>query len=196
MAGGPLLVIAHSAGGLYSLYAASHTSYPINRIITVGTPYLGLAFLKPLEEQNIPIDLFLKYFYLKNLLGLKPDVVPRFIQSLQLKHPVRVDAFAGRQSMGIDFWDWRTLSEALVPLQLLNNESSDGVVTVQSALGIGFFQGKVANLDAHVHTQVIGMEHWEFVLNAELARVFGVQNVGDLRNAQEWAYYNILKQAQ
>jgi pimeloyl-ACP methyl ester carboxylesterase len=195
-AGQPVVLLAHSAGGLYSLYAAANSDLPIEHIITIGTPFRGLKLLQAIDDQGIPFDELVAPFCLKNLLGLKEVPVRNFIANLQLKHPVRLDVFAGYQGTSIAFWDWRVLSPPLVPFQALIGEPSDGIVSVKSALDVtDLMKRNVNNLSVQVHQQTIDLEHWEVVIDAELTRLYGIQNTGSLRQAQLQTYSDILHQS-
>lgn len=195
--GQPITLLAHSAGGLYSLFAAANSDLPINHIIAVSTPFRGLRVIQALEDQGIPFDELAAPFCLKNLSGLKEAPVRKFITGLQLKHPVRLDVFAGYQTTGVAFWDWRILSPPLVPFQALIREPSDGIVSVQSSLNVNDLKFKnPANLDVHVHSQTLPLEHWELIIDAELTRLYGIQNIRSLRQAQLHTYSLILEQAE
>lgn len=191
----PILLIAHSAGGLYSLYAAAKSDFPIHHIITVSTPFAGLKLLENLEHLQVPVDQLAPPFCLENLLGLKEEAVVGYLKDLTFRRPLRIDVFAGYQKPSLATWDWRNLSSPLLPFQALILEKSDGIVSVQSSLAATPLLGRKANLNLQIHQEPIGLEHWEFNLDADFSVAFGVLNLSGLRNAQEWAYYKMLKKA-
>jgi len=194
--GQPVVLLAHSAGGLYSLYAAANSDLPISQIITVSTPFRGLEVLTAVENQGIPIETLSAPFCLGNLMGLKEVPVQKFLSGLQFKHPLRMDVFGGYQGTGLEFWDWRILSSPLVPFQALINKPSDGIVSVDSSLNpSGLIARNQGLLDLQVHKQVLNLEHWEVVLDASLTRLYGVQNTGSLRRTQLQTYSSILQQS-
>jgi pimeloyl-ACP methyl ester carboxylesterase len=197
--GKPITLLAHSAGGLYSLYAAAYSDLPINQVITVSTPFRGMRLFAAIEEQGIPIETLTAPFCLKNLMGLREAAVQNFLSSLQFKHPLRLDVFGGYQPTGLAFWDWRVLSTPLVPFQALIKEPSDGIVTVDSALNpVGLASLVTRNrstLNLQIHKEVLNLEHWEVILDAELTRLYGILNVGSLREAQKKIYTYILQQS-
>lgn len=195
MGADPVILIAHSAGGLYSIFAASHSDFPITRIITMSTPFQGLRFLQTLEDHNVDVDTLVSPFCLENLLGLKQTHVEAFLKEIRFKRPLRIDVFAGYQQASVAFWDYHNLSEALVPFQALNGEASDGIVTVRSSLAATPLKAANPNLNLQIHQQPIALEHWEMILDADFSRALGVLNISSLVNAQKRAYYDILKQS-
>jgi pimeloyl-ACP methyl ester carboxylesterase len=195
MGNDPLLLIGHSAGGLYALHAAARSDFPIKHIITVSTPFLGLTFLQNLNDHHIPIDSIIEPFCLRNLIGLEEVPVRQYLQSLQFRQPLRLDVFTGYQNVSVEFWNWRHLSTPLVAIDALIGEKSDGIVSVQSGLGAVSVLGKTPNLNIQTHSDPIGLEHWEFSLDPKISLVFGVLNLSSLGDAQQRAYHDILVQA-
>lgn len=195
MAGQSLLLIAHSAGGLYSVYAAAHSNHPIDHIITVATPFQGLKFLETLDRNHIPVEDIVTPICLENLLGLREKAVVDFLGNIRFHRPLRLDVWAGYQKASPVTWNWRFLSAPILPIHALTTEKSDGVVTVKSALAATPLLGRKANLNLQIHHEPIGLEHWEFNLDADFAIAYGVLNISSLRNAQEWAYYKLLKES-
>ncbi|MGZ5278401.1 MAG: esterase/lipase family protein, partial [Pseudobdellovibrionaceae bacterium] len=194
--GQPVVLLAHSAGGLYSLYAAANSDLPISQIITISTPFRGLELLTEIENQGIPIETLSAPFCFGNLMGLKEIPVQKFLSGLQFKQPIRMDVFAGYQTTGLAFWDWRILSTPLVPFQALINEPSDGIVSLNSSLNpSGLIARNQGLLDLQVHRQPLNLEHWEVILDANISRLYGVQNIGSLRRAQQEAYASVLQQS-
>lgn len=189
----PIVLLSHSAGGLYSLYAAANSSLPISQIITMSTPFKGLKLLQAVEEKGVPIATLAAPFCLDNLLGLKTKPVVDFLQSLNLSKPLRLDVFAGYQTTSLMTWDWHYLSAPLVPFQALIQESSDGIVNVQSALNPeDLLRRNQGVVDIHVHPERLNLEHWEMILDAELTHLYGVLNADSLRSAQAKIYSDVL----
>ncbi|MEZ0390968.1 MAG: alpha/beta fold hydrolase [Pseudobdellovibrionaceae bacterium] len=191
---GPILLIGHSAGGLYSLYAAARSDLEINQIITISTPFAGLEFLDTLERNHIPVSKLAAPFSLGNLLQLRNEKVQAFLSDLKFQKPIRVDVFAGYQGASIFTWDWKNLSQPMLPFQALTQADSDGIVSVRSSLAAGALKAKRL-LNLQIHPEPIELEHWEFNLDAKLMLAFGVVNIPSLQTAQKWAYYNLLKQS-
>lgn len=193
---GPIVLLSHSAGGLYALYAAANSNLPIDHIITMSTPFKGLRLLSSLEEKGIPISALAAPFCLDNLMGLKTGAVIKFLSNLTLKRPLRLDAFAGYQTTGIFTWDWRYLSSPLIPFQAVIQESSDGIVNVQSALNAeDLLTRNQGVVDIHIHPERLPIEHWEMILDAGLTKLYGVLNSNSLRQAQLKIYSDVLTKA-
>ncbi len=192
----PVVLLGHSAGGLYAMYASAHTTLPINHIIAFNTPFRGLKFLTELERKGIPIEELAAPFCLSNLIQLEETPVQNFIKGLQFNRKVRMDVFASYQTTSLALWDYRYLSSPLLPFQALMNEPSDGIVTLKSALNPSDLQAKNNGLlDIQVHTKPFALEHWEAAVDPDLTRLYGVLNVGSLSQAQFETYFSIMEQS-
>lgn len=188
-----LILIAHSAGGLYSLYAAAHSDLPISRLITLSTPYHGLSFLDNLAQAHIPVESLVTPFALQNLLGLMETQVQNFLSQLKLRRPLRLDVFAGYQPASVWTWSYHALSPPLAVFQALIQEPSDGIVSVRSSLEASALFTQNPSLELNIHRERLDLEHWELIANAELFALIGVLNIESLKTAQWRAYREILR---
>lgn len=195
-AAGPIVLLGHSAGGLYALYAAANSDLPIDHIITMSTPFKGLRLIDNLAEEGIPVASLAAPFCLENLMGLRANAVKSFLSNLTLKRKLRLDVFAGYQTVGLFTIDWRVLSAPLIPFQAIIRESSDGIVSVQSALNADDLLIKNKGMISLVtHSARLPIEHWEMILDADLTKLYGVLNWNDLRRAQLKVYSDVLTQS-
>lgn len=199
-----VILVGHSAGGLYALWALSshggiEIPLDIHRLVTVGTPFLGLDFLKSLERKGVPVQELITPFCLKNVMGLTEEKVHDFLSSIQFQKPLRIDSFAGYQPTGSDFWNFQVLSGPLRFFQLLIAEPSDGIVSVRSALGLQALNNQNHNqnefLSTYIHRETIDLEHWELSADYRILKLSGVLNTSPLRREQRSSYVKILRAA-
>jgi pimeloyl-ACP methyl ester carboxylesterase len=190
-----MVIVGHSAGGLYALYALAHGTYNVDQFIAVNTPFRGLKFLTTLEENHIPIESLAAPFCLENLVGLNAENVQRFLGTLEIKKTLRIDAFASYQAPRLDLWNYHALSGPMNIFQSLASEASDGIVTLKSAWAAQEALVKNSNLRIFNHPETIDLEHWEMAADYRFFQIAGVLNIGSLRRAQRKAYVNILKKS-
>ncbi|MBL7670262.1 MAG: alpha/beta hydrolase [Bdellovibrionaceae bacterium] len=189
----PVVLVGHSAGGLYALYAIAHGDFDIAQFIAVNTPFRGLKFLTTLEKNHIPIKTIAAPFCLENLIGLNEENVRVFINSLSIRKPLRIDVFASYQASRIDTWNYRSLSAPMNIFQALANEASDGIVTLRSAWASKDLSAKNSHFEIYNHPQTVDLEHWEMAADYRFFNLAGVWNTNALRRAQRKAYVDILK---
>lgn len=190
-----IVLIGHSAGGLYSLYAIQHSSLNLNHLVTISTPFRGLKFLQTLVDRNIPLENLMAPFCLKNLLGLLDYQVTAFLRTIQIQKPLRLDVFGGYQSESFRVWDFRYLSAPLVIFQQIAGEPSDGIVTVSSSLDTSVLSQYSPKVQVVTHQELLPLEHWEQVADANIFNLIGVVNLGSLKEAQQKMFSNLLKTA-
>ena len=190
-----LILVAHSAGGLYSLYAAAHSDLPISRLITLSTPFHGLNFLDNLEQAHLPLEALAAPFCLENLLGLRESSVQGFLSTVRIRRPLRMDVFAGYQPVGLMTWNFRVLSPPLVAFQVFIGEPSDGIVAVRSSMDASALTAQNPSLQLVIHPSPIALEHWELVVDSQMYRLIGVLNIEGLRRAQTQSYRDIFSES-
>lgn len=194
--GQPITLLGHSAGGLYALYAAANSNMPIQHIISLSTPYRGLKLIDNLANDGVPVASLAAPFCLENLMGLQAANVKNYLSNLVLKNKLRLDIFAGYQSLGLFTIDWKVLSAPLVPFQAIIGENSDGIVSVQSSLNASDLMNKNKGLvNIVTHAKPVPLEHWEMILDSDLTKIYGVLNSDELRKAQLRAYSEVLTQS-
>jgi hypothetical protein len=89
------IILAHSAGGLYSLFALTHSHFHADALVTVSTPYKGLELIKNLD-QSLPLaQEALKFIQLDSLLELEPTKVESFLKGIHVPDDLRILAVAG-----------------------------------------------------------------------------------------------------
>lgn len=193
------LLLAHSAGGLYTLQALTyHPELPVDTLVSMATPWRGVEFVDRLRK-NVP--------GLEDLAGfLKLDSMREFashrmvgvLNRLKVPADLRVISLAGRQEACsfIDCAKAEKLSWILSIAQKFMSHPSDGVVTVGSALGedieLKRTNGQRLEIE-HWDDLIIPLEHWEIVQDGSFFRALGVTNPGHVTRVQNQVFGEILK---
>lgn len=179
-------VVAHSAGGFYSLWLAGRQKFEIKNILTVSTPYKGIEFVQTWLERSILFRAVTDLARLDGLVELTAPGVKNFMDTVRISAQTKVFAFGGFQNKGLDFTDARQMS---IPLRITDHfitGISDGIVGFSSAMGIGDLK-TTANTYAQQFKDekfMINLEHWEQVLDARSFLILGIRNTNVIRNEQ------------
>ncbi len=177
-----MILVGHSAGGIYSLQASSDDwTLPIREISTIGTPFDGLHFIENLEGMSIPTDLILKFMDLTSLCEFTAKKMEVLLPQLHMSPRIRLKVHYGYQLP----------SKMTFPMRLANKiggAPSDGIVTINSAKDVESLQTTGLQDVSVEQNDYIHLEHWQQVLDY---RIFSVFNV-DLEaiRAEQIRYYN------
>ncbi|MBC7458591.1 MAG: hypothetical protein H7235_09950, partial [Bdellovibrionaceae bacterium] len=95
-------IVAHSAGGLYSLWAAHNHKYDIKKLFTISTPYLGIDFIKTWIDDCTLFKGLSQFASLDGFRQLTPEGVATFLNSIRVDPSMRIVAFAGYQEESLD----------------------------------------------------------------------------------------------
>jgi pimeloyl-ACP methyl ester carboxylesterase len=186
-------IVAHSAGGFYSMWVANRQKFDIKNIIAVSTPFRGVEFVKVWLDNSFLFRTVMTLAHLESLKELTPEGADKFIKSVRIHPKTKMFAFGGTQSAGLDITDARNLS---VPLRVTDHYTtgkSDGIVGFASAMGIGQLQttdNKVAQQFRNPEFN-INLEHWEQVLDYRSFVLLGSRNIGYIKNEQNRFYSGI-----
>jgi pimeloyl-ACP methyl ester carboxylesterase len=183
-------IIAHSAGGFYSLYAIFHAKIPITKMITVSTPYLGLDFIQAWRDHSNLFENLTNLACLDGLKQLTPQYARTFLDNIQVPDNLKIYTFGGWQPRRLDIWDARNLSAILrVPDHYIPGDS-DGIVSFKSSLGIlniKTFSKKPAQIFVDSKF-IIPLEHWEQVLDYKNFIILGTRNIKYVQETQKHFY--------
>jgi pimeloyl-ACP methyl ester carboxylesterase len=183
-------LITHSAGGLYVLAALKEKpSLPVKTVVTLAAPYQGIDFIENLGEHVPGLDSLVHYLNLDALREFRLAAMADRMRASQLPLNVRWVAIAGQQKacFMISCAQSKRLSWVLSISDSLMSGSTDGIVTVPSALG--------ANLPFKMERWTdfsIPLEHWEMVEEANLFHLIGVVDTGHIEKLQKQVYSQIL----
>ncbi len=190
---GKINIVAHSAGGFYSLYAIQNGNFEIKTLVTISTPYLGLDFIQDWRDSS---SLFSELTNLASLDGLKqltPDYVAQFTKTIRIPETLKIFAYGGWQPRNLDIWNAKNLSGVLRITDHFIPGDSDGIVSFKSSLGIhGFLTttNKTAQMFVDPHF-TIPLEHWEQVLDYKSFILLGTRNIDVIRERQISFYSQI-----
>ena len=177
-----MLLVGHSAGGLYSLQASSaDPSLPIRQISTLGTPFSGLRFLENLEKSRLPTDIILKFMNLSSLVEFTTQNMKGVISALRLNPELKIDINYGYQLS----------TKMTFPMRLANRigaGASDGIVTLESATDIDFLKSAGSQNVSVQRDDYIHLEHWQQVLSYRMFSIFNIDL--DAIRAEQIRYYN------
>lgn len=184
-------IFAHSAGGLYSLYAAAKYKIAFSKLITLGTPFNGLKIVERIHE--IPIlgknltQLLPASFY-----QLSPTKIHALLDQIQYQLPkIEIINFAGIQTQPYNVWDHFNSTYLSPPLRIISeliDEASDGIVEKSSALARNLVLYDETGAVINFHRQFtlpIPLEHWEQVLDYRFFTIMGIWNLNSIRQGQE-----------
>lgn len=190
---GRINIVAHSAGGFYSLLAIQNGGADIQNLITISTPYLGLDFLQAWREGS---SLFTKLTDLASLQGLRqltPQYTENFMKTVRVPEKLNIYTYGGQQPRNLDIWNAKNLSGVLrITAHYIPNET-DGIVSLKSSLGIHGLQ-TISNKAAKMFVDrnfLMSLEHWEQVLDYRNFILLGVRNIDVIRDRQIYFYNQI-----
>ncbi|HPI39925.1 MAG TPA: hypothetical protein PLJ21_03925 [Pseudobdellovibrionaceae bacterium] len=179
------ILVGHSAGGLYSLYAAQKNEFPIRKIVTISTPFLGLQLIDNLDEYNVPTQTIVDLLSWESVLGFRSKNIRNFLTSLKFQKSFHIESFAGFQKNGNDPLNARQLSWPFVFTHNIIGQPSDGIVDIQSSLGLkNLSTSSGEKIPITLHDETLKLDHWEQVLDAQIFDLMGVTNPQYILNQQ------------
>lgn len=198
----PVTWVGHSAGGFYALGAAHFNQgdvrFPIERVITISTPYDGLELAdRYLRDASLGrffarlLGWTRSLFDLRGVVQMTTPGVRSYLNSLRLKN-IQVIATAGQQphpKRWFHRFDSRYLSRRFHRLGKKIGSESDGVVSVSSALG------KQSGFPHYADDQLLyNLDHSEQVLGHRRFLFRGYFRVRSIQQTQE-RFFKSLAQA-
>ncbi len=168
-------IVAHSAGGLYSLWVSEQRKIQIKKLLTISTPFKGIDFIETWIEKSFLFSNLSELAYLQGLKELTPEGVQQFLKTVKVNPDMQFMSFGGHQSENLDITDARYLSAPLLVTSHFINGKSDGIVALNSALGLS----ESARTDL-----TINLEHWEQVLEPSAFAFLGIRNTDFIQQEQ------------
>lgn len=190
----PIEIVAHSAGALFSLYAATHSDLPITKIISISSPWRGADIV-----DKTPLNVLAKLLdqaQVKALIQYKREKIEPLIGQWPARRNLKIFCLAGQQNL-----DWRRANRAeylswpLSVAQSFIDKASDGVISVDSALPASSpskpeWLDKWDFVDTSAYPR-LPLDHMEQAHKSEIFRLLGVSNPEYIRNAQ-LSFYDFL----
>ncbi|MGZ3690974.1 MAG: lipase family alpha/beta hydrolase [Pseudobdellovibrio sp.] len=179
-------IVAHSAGGLYTLYVANKGNFNIKNLLSVSTPYKGVEFIQKWIDDCTIFDELTKWAHLDGLRQLTPNGVAAFIDKIRVPANMKVIAFGGTQGVSLDIWNSRNLSLPFVVTDHYISEDSDGIVGFSSAMAVGRIKTTLGTMAVQKNFPnfQINLDHWEQVLDGNSFILFGIRNPDYIVNEQ------------
>ena len=183
-------IVAHSAGGLYTLWVANRQKFNIKNLYTISTPYLGLEFIQTWINDCFLFKSLTEFAYLDGLKQLTEKGVSDFLNSIRLHPATKVIAFGGFQDESFDLSDARNISAPLRITSHYITTKSDGIVAFKSALGLGMLKTTAGTraLQYKVKDLIFHLEHWEQVLDSHTFLILGIRNTSYIAEEQKRTY--------
>lgn len=183
-------VVGHSAGGLYTLYAATTQKFEIKNLLTVSTPYQGIEFVEKWLQDCTLFQAITSLAHLEGLKQLSPHLVAPFMKTVRVSPEMHIVAFGGTQSPGLDITNSKNLSVPFLVTSSYISSASDGIVGFNSAMGLGSIM-TTQNTRAQQRTEPnykINLDHWEQVLAGRSFIFMGIRNPSYIENEQARFY--------
>jgi pimeloyl-ACP methyl ester carboxylesterase len=205
-----LTLVGHSAGGFYSLYAASkNPRLPIRRIITLASPMQGMELADDVFSSGwlgrglelLCQNLGSGFFNLEGLTGLRTPSVESFLSQLHLPKDIFVHTIAPSQPIAPSFWEGRNakyLSILFSELGKWIGKDSDGVVSVESAYGRSAKILNVEDDEVRIHPMTslpAPLDHTEQVLDYRVLRLLGVKETDWVHDQQVELFSRMIDEA-
>lgn len=186
-------VVAHSAGGLYTLYVADQQKFKIKNLITVSTPYKGVEFIQRWLEDSLLFRGLAEFAILDGLVQLTPKGVAEFTAKIRVSPEMKIVAFGGYQEKSLDIWNAQFLSLPFRVTSLHISEASDGIVGFSSSVGLGNVKTTLNQPARQFRNSVyvVGLEHWEQTLDSNSFILLGIRNPGYIQREQQRFYSGI-----
>ncbi len=184
-------VVAHSAGGLYTLYVANKGLYSIKNLLSVSTPYGGVQFIQKWIDDCSVFDAITKWAHLDGLRQLSTAGVTKFLDTIRVPPNLKIIAFGGTQGPSLDIWNSRNLSLPFVVTSSYISEKSDGIVGFSSAMAVGRVKTTLGTKAVQKSDPnfKINLDHWEQVLDGYSFLLLGIRNPGYIVKEQT-RFYN------
>lgn len=179
-------IVAHSAGGFYSLFVANRQKFNIKNIVTVSTPYKGVEFVQRWMDESSLFGMISGLAYMDGLVQLTESGVKKFLSGVRVSPDTKIVAFGGFQEKSLDVWDARYLSMPLHVTSGYISEKSDGIVGYSSALGLGSIltTDNTKAIQLKDPNYFLALEHWEQVLKSNSFIILGIRNTDYIRREQ------------
>jgi len=168
--GSQLSLVAHSAGGLYALQVANHSSLPIRQIAALATPFGGVQFIDNIEFSFVPLTPLIQFVALDSLNQLTTSGLAPFYDQLDMRSNLALKVYYGYQSL-------RNMSPPMATAQLIGDAPGDGIVTIASVMAAKQLTPFVQQSD-YIH-----VEHWAQTMDYRLFAMFG-ENINQIRSEQ------------
>lgn len=190
---GRLQIVAHSAGGFYSLFALQNGSVEVDSLVTVSTPYLGLDFIKVWMDNSSLFSEVLNYASLQGLRQLTPEYVAQFVDQIRVPDQLKIYTYGGWQPRSLDIWNAKNLSGILRITDHFIPTDSDGIVSFKSSMGLKNLKTKSNKSAKFVvdREHTIPLEHWEQVLDYHTFILLGTRNINVIQDRQRKFYSQI-----
>ena len=172
-------IVAHSAGGLYSLWVSSQAKVKINKLITISTPFRGVEFVQSWIEKSFLFSTLADLAYLQGLQELTSVGVEQFLKTAKPAKTLQIFSFAGYQPQSLDVTDARCISAPLLVTSHYITGKSDGIVALTSALG---YQNSQKSND------YIRLDHWEQIHDHRAFILLGTRNTQFIQQEQARFY--------
>ncbi len=184
-------IVAHSAGGLYTLYANEKEALPIHKMVTVNTPFDGVEFVDTMTNYFPDIVTIERKLNLLSINQLRPGNVRNVLSKIRAPRSFSIRAYAGFQSRGKNYYDASFLSPVFYVTQAFMKQGSDGIVTYDSALG----RTKRLSIESSVEgttEDYIRLDHWKQTAGADLFKLLGMTNTEYIRKEQKRFYSKVV----
>ena len=179
-------IVAHSAGGFYSLWVANRHNFSIKNIYTISTPYLGVEFIQTWIDNCLLFRGLTEFAHLESLKELTAIGAENFLKNVRVDAKTKIYAFGGTQDESIDVTDARNISAPFLVTSHYITYASDGIVAFRSSIGVGQVQttdGRKA-MQFSDHNFRINLDHWEQVLDSRSFLMLGIRNTDYIRREQ------------
>lgn len=186
-------VVGHSAGGLYALYAINKGARDIKTLVTVSTPFNGVEFVENWRENSWLFKTLMDWVHLDGLRQLTTPFVQQFIKSVRVPSSLKIIAYGGYQPVNWDITNAANMSAVLSVTDKFITGPSDGIVSFESAVHTTEIPTveKTLNKVRADRGFVLGLEHWEQVLDYRHFYLLGVRNPKIIRDRQIQFYSGI-----
>lgn len=186
-------VIGHSAGGLYALYAINKGARYIKSLVTVATPFNGVEFVEKWREDIWLFRTLMDWAHIDGLRQLTTPFVQQFIKSVRVPSSLKIIAYGGYQPVNWDITNAANMSAVLSVPASFTKGPSDGIVSYESAVYTTTIPTteKTLNKVRSDRSVVLGLEHWEQVLDYRNFYLLGVRNPGIIRDRQISFYSSV-----
>jgi hypothetical protein len=187
-AGRALHMIAHSAGGLYAMYALTKMpGLPVQTLATVSTPFEGVGFVERLDQSGSLFRTLVNILNMDRIFELTRPQVNNFLSQVQLPTSLRLMVLGGGQQpcLLMSCVQSSNLSWLLTATDFLTKEFSDGIVTKASA------QAASLHLNIPIERPTsprLNLEHWEQVMDYRFFSLLGVRDIGNIARKQSEFY--------
>ena len=193
-----IVMIGHSAGGLYSMYALNKDrTLPVDALVTIGTPFQGADLVERIRNFAPVLETLAEWVSLQSLVELRPQRVAEFMKKIVLPTGLRVIVTGGSQKgcFLLSCSKAENLSWLMTLTGKIVGQPSDGVISTRSA-----FARDIDLHDALGDNVIIerpkglrfDLEHWEQVHDYRLFYALGIKNVGKIEREQREFYSEAL----